>query len=1031
MKKILCFCCLLPWLAGAKAEPPAANFYWKFDQGQGTVIKNLGTGGVADAVIQNTDLVNWEQDPVLGWGLKFQRPGAQTDGNVVVKNVPGLNFQGAFSIVIGFVCDFNTAGDPTSALLCKGINYDQGYCVLVNNGGSQGVLVSNLKGTQPEYQMTSLPECFSGVYGVAALVCDGKNLTGYFNGKPLSTVPITGKLINNNENLFIGNMFSSPNQFAGKIYFVQLFDRALTSDEVFETSNSAGIIATPDAVRTANATLDTQAEADARIDPAATYFYDWRHVQPAAEAAKWKVREAGFVPPAPITVYPPAGDDSEIWIDPALKGEYDISIGARTFSSPTGVLVKLGEDGEYRNVRLAGISNDKLFHNVDIPVYKNVKMDGKKLYLASSGLTMYLGYVKFVPSGSGLEQPVCAHATIEPGKRVDPDKLLAEVEAANIRAGKFVERLYVDDTPAPAATAEAHDRGYLLYPLTPMAMTFSQTIPKRDYGKITIEGAGVPGEFVSMCFGIRSLRDVMLNPRIKGLPADAEGNPLKAVLDFRMVEELNRAVGAFDVSAGGRVEFLRGPNYLEPVNPLQLAGGISKQFWLNVELSAEAAPGTYRGVIALDGQTEIPFAVEVYPFQLDELLDMDFAMYCGLGVRGEALKTALRDLKRHNMTTLMLFGGDNMVVFSGSTADDVAIDFERSGITEIMDGYREVGFTGNIFMCTSEYLDAKAHEFTGQGKYEAVYLKLIGQLEDYRKANGWPVFYYQSYDEVPSLPHHFPRFIRELKTQKIAGVPTQVDHLWYKTNRPCQQEIDRSVPYIDIFTLRYSTKPMFYVDDWPEIQKIAAERGKKLYMYNTNNACPFFEPTSMRFIGGWIFETLSEPVKGQFMWAYNWFTGSAYSDIDGNVNDDSYYLPPTGSHKGGPTLGWELYRIGIDDLKYIRTLKRLISEARSVGLHTGADATQKVYDDLKNSFDFAMMKEKVTWVDSIWERQNRNAAGVTEVSGDFYLPNGWRAEDYMKARRSLAEAIIKLRNELATRPDDTRILPHGTGSVEK
>ena len=246
---------------------------------------------------------------------------------------------------------------------------------------------------------------------------------------------------------------------------------------------------------------------------------------------------------------------------------------------------------------------------------------------------------------------------------------------------------------------------------------------------------------------------------------------------------------------------------------------------------------------------------------------------------------------------------------------------------------------------------------------------------------------------------------------KKAGAVTQVDHLWLKTNRGAeiQKNIDKCVPFTDIFTLRYSGRPIFYVDTWEDIAKRVIADKKTLYTYNINNAMAMPEMATMRFSTGWFFRTVGTGCTGYYLFVYQTSDGGPYNDFDGGSTDSIQQYPPSKKRDtlGGPALYWEATREGIDDLKYILTLENLIEkyEGNPQAAAAVSDA-KKLLAEFKSSFDIEKLKKECVFLESKWDKSAIDSKGQRIAEGQFNLPNGWTFEQYDKARRQLADAIV-------------------------
>ena len=463
----------------------------------------------------------------------------------------------------------------------------------------------------------------------------------------------------------------------------------------------------------------------------------------------------------------------------------------------------------------------------------------------------------------------------------------------------------------------------------------------------------------------------------------------------------------------GESEFMVGPQYLEPVTQENLKKGETRQFWITFHVADDVASGVYRAELELasNGHIEkIPVEFQVYPFKLRAIENLDIGFWLDMQSYNnpngkDGIDRDIKDMAEHGINSVVV---QSSLIINGKTLDALKIDFEKSLLTAVAESFKKYKMNGYLHLMTQQIWE---YVMTfPEGERRQAYTKLITLLEDYAKKNNWPKRAYQSYDEVLSSPGNLPEFIREVKLQRELGLTTSDDHIWYKTCRPFQKEVDEIASSIDIFINRYNNRRLFYVNSWEEMLAQAVKRGTKLYTYNTTNCMTFAQLAAMRCLGGWFFRTVGKGCSGQLFWTYKLIQGNPYNDLDGEIGDFLCQYPPYGKRKGGPAIDWEAHREGIDDLRYVITLEHLISQARKENRISEADAAQKVLDSIAGSFDWNKFREKSIYWDSKWtEAWEHN--GKRYAAGQYNIPNGWTLEDYDLARHRIADEIIKLQSK--------------------
>ena len=618
-------------------------------------------------------------------------------------------------------------------------------------------------------------------------------------------------------------------------------------------------------------------------------------------------------------------------------------------------------------------------------------MDGAEIKIASSAAFAYLGNIKFVPAESKKEWRMDPVGKVTSGPKITEENLagIREKEVnSKIENGYFKELNYIEKRPVPQPAEQSIKRGFMLFEQPWMELLFKNSVPFADTGKVELKTSLAPGEFEPVTLGVRAIRDLpcvtlrMSKPFTDGIRAD-----------IAVVESIPKRTSNYCSAS----EFIVAPQYLEKKDSVDIKASQTRQFWITLHAPENLKPGNYQAELELasGGSVEkIPVTACVYDLKLRPVEGYDIGFWIGFGGRDkESIEQQVKSLIDHGMTS---FVAGNFFDVKGNKTENYTIDFNSSTATLIAEACKKYNLRGNMIVAVDTLI--KGDAFT----------RLVKEFDDHANRNQWPKRLYTTYDEVPSHPHIFPAFTKSIKALHEAGFPVMADHIWYKTSRPLQKEIDLATPYIDVFANRFSTRRLFYVDSWEEMEDEALKRGKKLYAYNSNNALTFAQPGAMRFAGGWFFRSIAKNTTGHLIWAFNTSTSHPYTDLDGDTTDWLYIYPPHGKRNGGPAIDFEAFREGVDDLRYILTLEYEIAAARKSGFNTQANAAETVMNTLKNSFDKKTFCEKSVFLDSKWAERELGKDGKIYVSGELNIPIGWTLADYAKAREKMAAEIVKL-----------------------
>lgn len=964
-----------------------ANSYWKLKDGTGNLtVKDSGSNQLHGSIVDPERCV-WSREDDRGFFLNFNNGGA-----VRVRNGRALILEQGFVLDIHFSCNIDAIGKSGFAsLFSKGKDGEGGYSVMI---GKQGELLVRVRRIVPGQKILPLGLKSNVDYRLQITVGDNK-VKIKLNDREVAEYSYKGTIGILGQELYIGSIPKYP--FSGNIYEVKLAGYG----EKIDWKRNAILDFKPRPVK----------------DPAGTVVLsDFTTFSPKelillgtrADINYWRLRTGVdfYGNNCTTMVYPPAEVNSgEISIDPGLKGKYDVYLSIRCLYDDTRIQMRIGGQPDYYTITAYGVGAKH--RSIEALVQRDVEMDGTRLYLASAG-TAYVGYIKLIPSASRRKSEVLDPAgNVTRGPRltqVDVDGFLQKQIDEKFKSGFFVERVYVEKKTAAKPSAESEKRGYQLFNRNWMDLLFDVSVPETDTGKISLKTAAAPGEFEPVSFGVRGLRNIS-RLTLKQLSdfKDSEGRIIPVKVDIGVVE----AIAKRTTNYTGSSEVMTAPQYIENSDSLTLKKGESRQFWLTLQPADDAPAGVCSAVFELsDGTTveKIPVELKVYPFKLDKLKNMDISLFSYNEERTpEEIERTVKDMADHGCTTLYCYTNTTLA-FKGDTPETFAVDWENSTLPPFMKSFRAHGMSGRVHLTLPGAYYAVEERFPKQ--WREVYSRILKEIEAKRKSEGWPDFVYWSFDEVLSNTNLIPHYKRDVKLQKELGLTTGNDHIWYKTARFNQKDCDEIAPFIDVFINRFNTKNFWYVDTWDQMMKRCKELGKELIPYNSNNAITFAQPAAARYSFGWFARTAGLGISGHFIYVYRLIYNNPYNDLDGTCTDWIFHYPPFNGRKGGPSLDWESYREGVDDLRYIVTLENLIAEAEKKNVD--ASKAKQLLASLATSFDMKKFYKESRFIDPKWDRLWEEKSGKRCASGRFNVPNGWNLEDYDLAREKIANEIINL-----------------------
>ncbi len=960
----------------------AVEHLWNIKDGAGSAVcKDSGSDPV-NLKINSSGNVVWAREDDRDWFLNING-GSLSAPKAKMAYPDGVVINVKFSA--NLQNNYNKAWLP---LITCGGNYKDGYSVWVNKDGS---LLVSFPGTDSWFNI--IKKQIRHLVDYELKVIQGNDrMQLVLNGRIILDKACKGKLqYKGGRTLTVGKTGSY--EFYGNLYMLS----------VDKFNKDAFVKVVPEKKSAAARNSGEIIPVSGIADPAGTVvFSDFNCFSPAPvvkeahDGNNWVFRsQSGFFAPAapgslhcPESVYAPV-----INYAPQLKGKYNIYLGVRATKYPNKFSFAVGSTENPYNIEVPAAVGKKHI-NTEILIASNVDMTGQMIYFLPGG-NMFLGYVKFIPAANPRKKdyPVWKGVKITRGK-IDHIAIERKRIENLLAQGYFKLCTYVDKTPLPKLHEKSVKRGFVLEKRNWMDLAFNVCKPKSDTGDIALSAAAAPGEFEPVSFIVYGLEDVGKLT----LSVDPELAENGIACDITAVRSMIKRTTNYK----GASEIMDAPQYLERTNSVELKKGIAKQFWITLKASENTKPGKYAGNLVQSsqkGKTLIPVNFTVYPFKLE-----DHDRLIGFFPGAEGFfdnKEQIRVMKDHNINLYFVSTKLELPVKKDKNGK-LYIDYSYADIVDCM---RDCGMKKLVVET-----DALSDRSRMMPDSKAVCTQLVQSLLSEAKKRSWGKIAFYGYDEALSRgKDRLERSIWANNMFRQLGVKTFNTHIWFKTSRPFQKEVDRLAPTISIFVNRYNTRNLWYVDDWSTMENTAEKSGRELWSYNIDNAICFAQPAMWRFATGWFFKTLGSKTRGQSVYAYNHTGNDPYNDLDGSCTDWMYDYPALGSHKGGFSINYEAIREGVDDLRYIATLEKRIKTARSMKINTAA--AEKLLNDIKNSFDFTRHNKESVYLDSVFDKKWTDN-GKLYCSGKYNLLNGWTLENYQSARDRIAEAIIALDKEI-------------------
>ena len=359
------------------------------------------------------------------------------------------------------------------------------------------------------------------------------------------------------------------------------------------------------------------------------------------------------------------------------------------------------------------------------------------------------------------------------------------------------------------------------------------------------------------------------------------------------------------------------------LQPVTIPKNTAKQFWLTIHVPADTRPGVYAGGIELKSSTgplvSLPLRLEVLPFALEPdplessiyLHYADKIVFDGPGSVHHSLRSG--EQLRREFEDLLAHGVDNPTV---------GMQFQKGTLEKILTIWREVGMNKDILYylgCAGNPPPAQRDEIIRVGKqfgFREVYL--YGQDE----ARG-----------------------DELKAQRP---------LWEAVHAAGGKVFVAG--YVGSnFPLVGDVQDLLVCAGRPSKEEAALwhSKGHKIFCYANPQAGPE-EPETFRRNFGLLLDRNN--YDGGMTFAYYWEgdRDDDWNDFSGSVYRCHNFVYPTVDGVID-TIQWEGYREGIDDLRYLATLRKAIATAEtssSPALHNEAESAKRFIEqaDLKDLY---------------------------------------------------------------------------------
>jgi len=540
--------------------------------------------------------------------------------------------------------------------------------------------------------------------------------------------------------------------------------------------------------------------------------------------------------------------------------------------------------------------------------------------------------------------------------------------------------------PFPHVTPAERARGYLVSPQPWLRLVYPSFYPTRADLSSRLRCRLAPDEYEPATLAITGLRKLTrVRADLQGDLRSASGHVLPAGnITVGVVSLMKRYLTNSAPLKRGQC-YERRPLLIYPNQPFAIRPRETRQIWLTVHAPADQTPGLYRGEINLSAEggdtCTVPLEVRVLPIELAEA-GPTYGMYYRHDHQPEGYRTeeffrrSMADMHAHGMNSMSLYANVERRNADGTWTIDFERDSGRYSLARQMAMLSEAGLASLthplLFLATGTSDGMFFHED-----------KLVAAADKLRRDRNWPELLFYLVDEPSGAA-------RYALAKKLNDIVHRVPGVRTTTALGAPGEL---ADYYDVWIASTSSKSL------PDIIKLAESKQKELWTYN----CQWngTQPVNDRYFCG--YHMWATGIRGNWQWCYTeGFSGSSSLEDEVKWRNRYYeepwyvnYVLPT-PEGNLPTLGWEARREGIDDYRYLQTLRAAI-DAAPAGKRAAANAAERF---------LALAGRRMQA-----PHQSLPATNTGRNYG-FVMHPGLAPQDYDDIRAQAAEHIIKLQRKI-------------------
>jgi hypothetical protein len=518
-----------------------------------------------------------------------------------------------------------------------------------------------------------------------------------------------------------------------------------------------------------------------------------------------------------------------------------------------------------------------------------------------------------------------------------------------------------------APTGADRDRGYVLFTRDIMKDVYYNDTPAAGEVCARLAADAFAGEYEPVTVALVPLQDLGTVTVSAGDLHGPGGTIPAAAVDVGFV-----SYRVTRVTMEGSV-YTIAPRFVMPAAAAPCPRGLTRRFWLTVRTPADAKPGLYKGMIAIQpgkgGASELPLEFTVRAGTLDPV-DVPAGPWghtIGIPWPGAEARDwedavaakCLRKLREYGFTS---FSGLPEVSYKGFKDGKPVLDFARGDAQ--MKRAKEAGFTLPVVTYCAfpglslYYQDTGALGASGLKDYSALVQAIFSEVQRHADADGWLPVYWNLGDEP--IGDDLRRSAENAEAYRKAfpkGPP-------FFTAASSYAGKDPSDPH-------FRLGKALHVADWNSHSEdsvtLLRRMGSDWAFYNDGNRWTF---------GTYLYKAARQfDMKFRLSWHWNANAGDPYYALDCR-EDDFAWCNATPDGRLVPTIHFEQLREGLDDYRLLLTLART---AKGKAGTPEAKAAEELVASRLASFKLGQRDHDALFGVDDWATFRRRAADALEA----------------------------------------------------